>query len=1068
MLILEKVYITFSHANIMSKFENKIIKIFKSNFSSRKTLYVLKGFNYWSRKIMCDKNCLLHDGYIITESNYDLSTIGDKFSNNDPLFCLYEDLVWINEKSLGGIFAVHGYRIIIIENDLFYSYYPDYPFAEQDNLEKIEKFNKNTDDIIQKYYSDVAEVSDQVFLMYNELRDTNIEIIKISKFIEDDAHIFDKNKIIELPDECNNLSFATILFKVITEDIGIINVLEEKYSDDHKLGQVLKKLNKIGIEIKYREFQLPSSKIDDILLNKYREILQRKNNKYNFKEILIYKDPYESVELAEVNQSLVIDSIVKNVELSQKNTPFKDIFMTAPTGAGKSVMFQIPAIYLAEKYRLLTIVVTPLIGLMNDQVTNIKSMTDKAATINSDYTPFEKEETLIKVKNGDVDILYLSPESLLSNSDISSLIGDRKIGLVVVDESHIVATWGKSFRPDYWYLGEYINKLRNDPKNEHRFPIATFTATATFGGNDDMYQDIIDSLKMTPIKFIGNVKRKDISFDIRHRVKNNAYREEKIQTAIESIEKLHNTEQKVLVYTPYVGQIDDIFAKLSQKNKIGKYHGRMQASEKNETLKKIKTGEINLVLATKAFGMGIDIDDIKYVYHFAPTGNVADYVQEIGRVARRPDLTGAAVTDFYKEDFRYVNRLYGMSSIKNYQVIGVLKKIFELYNKHNRRNFLVAPEMFSYLYADVSLENVDAKLKTTLLVIKKDFELSSNTNFYPLIFKPRSMFTYGYFMINDDFVEDLKTQGVMSYFQKLQYPREVEQIGSRGSVCVVRSPGDTYRLNFKQLWENKYKDLSFSQFKHSFFNNELSGFSYRIGEKIVQRTILEIESGDINFGTIRNQLIHFLDSVKGIFDELKQENKYFSTDDLSNRLKQKATFKKSYMPDMIASSIIPMLDRVDLKGFFDNHFVDNRQDKYYIRNNTYEKRIQYLKRAAYKLMNSDDSNYAIKYIESSKRNSKDIIVSQLLEILELANVKISAGSHPEFFIRVNSPYAIEKIINNKYYSSQTLKAVDQKHKDSCLLMERFFIKLKTDSERWEFVERYFLGMIESDEILENK
>ncbi|WP_223325093.1 DEAD/DEAH box helicase, partial [Streptococcus sanguinis] len=175
---------------------------------------------------------------------------------------------------------------------------------------------------------------------------------------------------------------------------------------------------------------------------------------------------------------------------AQKEEQFRDIFVTAPTGAGKSVMFQIPAIYLAEKSDLVTIVISPLIGLMNDQVNNIQSMTKLAETINSDYTPSQKENVLEQIKNGDKSILYLSPETLLSNTDITNLIGDRKIGLLVVDEAHIVSTWGKSFRPDYWYLGEFISRLRKSEKSNQNFPIATFTATATYGSKDNMYFDI--------------------------------------------------------------------------------------------------------------------------------------------------------------------------------------------------------------------------------------------------------------------------------------------------------------------------------------------------------------------------------------------------------------------------------------------------------------------------------------------------------------------------------------------------------------------------------------------------
>ena len=120
------------------------------------------------------------------------------------------------------------------------------------------------------------------------------------------------------------------------------------------------------------------------------------------------------------------------------------------------------------------------------------------------------------IKNGDCHILYLSPESLLARSDISQIIGDRKIGLIVIDEAHIVTTWGKQFRPDYWYLGDYIKKLRKKQKNiNHPFVIATFTATAIHGGIEDMYTETLDSLNMRkPITYLGYVKRDDIKIKI--------------------------------------------------------------------------------------------------------------------------------------------------------------------------------------------------------------------------------------------------------------------------------------------------------------------------------------------------------------------------------------------------------------------------------------------------------------------------------------------------------------------------------------------------------------------------
>ena len=202
-------------------------------------------------------------------------------------------------------------------------------------------------------------------------------------------------------------------------------------------------------------------------------------------------------KLRTITQEDIIDDLIQQAELCREGQTYRDLFVTASTGAGKSVMFQIPAIDLAEKYGMVTLVISPLIGLMNDQVQGMeKHRYAKARTINSDIPPMVKKTIAQEVQEGRCDILYLSPESLLSRSDISDLIGDRAIGLLIVDEAHIVTTWGKQFRPDYWFLGDYVNKLRKKQLNgphHHAFVTATFTATATYGGEEDMYRETLRS-----------------------------------------------------------------------------------------------------------------------------------------------------------------------------------------------------------------------------------------------------------------------------------------------------------------------------------------------------------------------------------------------------------------------------------------------------------------------------------------------------------------------------------------------------------------------------------------------
>lgn len=1042
--------------------------IFAKHYTKQKVLYVLRGFNYYSDSLGINKEKYLINNRPMHDTDPSvIPQVTAKLSESTPLYCFIEDLLWLHDSALSGLIDINGYKIVIINNDLFNAFYPDTLMEPEDIINKSQLFDADTDNIIQTFYSDMGRINDRLYVAYNDIDSISAEQVNISGFFESSHRLDTKqDHSTEVPDEFNALYLSSIVLEILDSHSTSVSVLKQNLDENQNLNHLLNILSVFGVEIKYRDFDphAGSEVVDKIEI--YRNILQRKNPAYDFYDIKLYEDPYEGNALVDINQSVIIDTIIKNVELSRNYESFRDVFVTAPTGAGKSVMFQIPAIYLAEELNLLTIVVTPLIGLMNDQVENIRTMTDKAATINSGYTPAEKEETLERVKNGSVSILYLSPESLLSNTDITNLIGQREIGLMVIDEAHTVATWGKSFRPDYWYLGDFIYKLRNDKKKSNRFPIATFTATATFSGKDNMYQDILDSLKMTPEKFIGDVKRNDITFQIRHCEKDHAYQEEKLNTASESIIELAKNGDKTLVYTPYTSQVSDLFQKMPDQSKVGLYTGRLMAGEKNETLRDIKSGVKNIVLATKAFGMGIDINDIINVYHFAPTGNVTDYVQEIGRVARKPEMTGVASTDFYNEDLRYVKALHGMSVIKNYQIKGVLHKIIELYRKYDRRNFLVAPEEFAYIFAakNSDADNIDSSLKTTLLIIKKDFDISSSSNYTPLVFKPRSMFTRSNFMVKDEFLPALENADLKKFFRNRKLPRKIEEIATaslRHGPITTHMPGDIYELDFKSLWESEYKDYSFGDFKRRFYMNELD-FDFKVGDMMFKETVIEIESSN-SFGSVKASFMEFCTVLEEILGNLQQRNKYFSLDTLVDMLLEKTSIEKKYIAEMVAPQIMYLLQKIELHGFNNHNFTnyDSQKNMFYIKNNSFTQRIYILKKAARNMLHNDTARSEIRYIRSGL-NSPEVITAQFLESLELVDTKISEGSKPEFFVRVNSPYAIERIIKDDRYRSKTLRLVNEKHEESCDLMTYFFTKLHNDSERWDFIEKYFLGKLDDE------
>ena len=282
-----------------------------------------------------------------------------------------------------------------------------------------------------------------------------------------------------------------------------------------------------------------------------------------------------------------------------------------------------------------------------------------------------KQDILDEVANGTCHILYLSPESLLSRSDVEQLIGHRQIGLVVVDEAHIVTTWGKQFRPDYWYLGDHVRKLRRaQMKKEDMaapFVLATFTATAIYRGIEDMYQETVNSLHMIdPITYLGYVRRDNISIEISEipeKKGKTEYELNKFDDLIDQINTALMRGQKTLIYFPTVALINRFWAYCGTKSigeYVSRYHGQLDAVEKNEAFEKFRNGQAPVMLATKAFGMGIDVPDIAVVIHFAPTGNICDYMQEIGRAARTVAIEGHAVYHHMRNDFKHINRLHGL------------------------------------------------------------------------------------------------------------------------------------------------------------------------------------------------------------------------------------------------------------------------------------------------------------------------------------------------------------------------------------------------------------------------
>ena len=1051
--------------------ENEISNIVKEE----KNIYVLKGFDSIIQRIDLKCDHIFDLGIIEDIMNIfyidDNKFMNDNFaklSSKNTYWCLYEELIYVEKKNLYGLIQASGYQIKIIDIGCFDYYYPG---IQGENPEKIiKKFEEETPEsnILQKIYTSMETRNENLVISYNKFENETPEMFiklirKYSEYYENKK--IDLVKETELYDNSTSEEFVQVFNEILEGKYNTIKFIKIEGKDEKYIKKFLFILNYMGINI--IEEKKEKKDIEPDLYNIYLEVLKRKNPEYNFRKIPMYKDPFNSNEMEDVDQSIIIDTIYKNIIKAQNNESFKDIFVTAPTGAGKSILFQIPAIVAAEKNELLTIVISPLIGLMKDQVNNIKKLTECAATINSEFTPIEKEKIIEDIKDKKISILYISPETLLSNSDIETFIGNRQIGLLVVDEAHTVSTWGKNFRPDYWYLGDYLDKLRH--RTKHIFPIATFTATATISnGTEDMYHDIVESLNLTCDTFFGEIKRKDITFNIYNHLKDHAYKEEKDEIVYNRINNyIKNYNEKTLVYFPTIKTLNTIADNFS-KDEVAMYHGKMDKIDKDEALEDIRKGNKNVILATKAFGMGIDIEDIKNVYHFAPTGNLADYVQEIGRVARKPGMEGIASTDFYKEDFRYINRLEGMSQITVYNIIGVLMKILYKYKTGNRRNFLVSTDEFAHVFQATSDDEIENKLKATIIAIKRDFK--SMSNYVPLVFKPRSMFTKGLFFIADSKMPTIEQYGWKKYLE-LKYDRKQLQKMDVSDEKTIYM-GDLYIFDFKKCWldnyNGKYDGLTFGNFKRKFYLGELPGIDRTCFN---DRTLLKLSSKLSNFDDVKIKAMQWLNVIKSVLDDMKMANKHYNSSEITELIMKKGISDSKTKINNLIEPLLNLLISYDFNYTYGKYkFCDynSKTNRYHIVSSYYDRTINHIKNSIEKILDVSENNSEIVVVINTNkddnkkmRSDPTLIAAQILELLDLTSYTFERGNSLEFFVRVNSEETIQKVLNDHSYKSRTLTTIQKLHHDSVCYMTHFFEKLKTDDERWQFIEDYFLGQVEN-------
>lgn len=361
-----------------------------------------------------------------------------------------------------------------------------------------------------------------------------------------------------------------------------------------------------------------------------------------------------------------------------------------PTGGGKSITFQLPALMAGDMMGGLTVVISPLLALMKDQVDNLKRKhnINRAAFINSLLrNPIERKDVIQSIEDGKVSILYLSPEAL-RNRNIYRLLLKRQIVRFVIDEAHCFSSWGHDFRTDYLYIGEVIKQICKDKGLTKPIPVSCFTATARQKVIEDIKIYFNEKLNIDLKEFKTTQTRTNLEYKVIQVSANDTERYYELRNLLEG------DNCPTIIYCAKTKTVDLLYNRLKEDGfKVSKFHGQMEEEEKIIHQNDFMSNNTHIMVATNAFGMGVDKNDIGVIIHYQITSSLEDYVQEAGRAGRNSNIHANCYILYNEEDLNIHFSLLHTSKVTQKEINQLwlgLKKELKAGEKISRTSFELA------------------------------------------------------------------------------------------------------------------------------------------------------------------------------------------------------------------------------------------------------------------------------------------------------------------------------------------------------------------------------------------
>lgn len=399
----------------------------------------------------------------------------------------------------------------------------------------------------------------------------------------------------------------------------------------------------------------------------------------------------------------------------------KSILAIFPTGGGKSLTFQLPALMAGRSVHGLTVVISPLQSLMKDQVDNLadKGITD-AVTINGLLDPITRAQSIEQVQDGSASLLYIAPEMLRSKT-IERVLLARHVVRFVIDEAHCFSSWGQDFRVDYLYIGKFISEYQKKKQCRHSIPVSCFTATAKQKVIQDISEYFKQTLNLNLELFASAASRTNLHYSVIH-----------AETESDKYAKLRalisESDCPTIVYVSRTKRTRDLAIRLTRDGyKALPFNGQMEPDEKIANQDAFMHDNVRIIVATSAFGMGVDKKDVGLVIHYDISDSLENYVQEAGRAGRDPSLNARCFVLYSDNDLDKHFILLNQTKLSISEIQQIWKAIKDL-TRQRKKVHCSALEIARQAGWDDSVHDIETRVRTALAALEQSGYIERGNN----------------------------------------------------------------------------------------------------------------------------------------------------------------------------------------------------------------------------------------------------------------------------------------------------------------------------------------------------